>query len=116
MSSQPYLTAPIKTDKMPPGVPYIVGNEAAERFGFYGLRAILVVYMTQYLLDRQGNPAPLSDSRATELYHDFMSAVYFLPLIGAIISDIWWGKYKTIMILSVVYCFGPLALALDRTI
>src|SRR5688572_1626785 len=115
MPSQPYLTAPIKTEKMPPGVPYIVGNEAAERFSYYGLRAILIVYMTQYLLNREGQLAPLSDSKATEIYHHFMSAVYFLPLLGAVISDIWWGKYKTIMVLSLVYCLGPLALALDHT-
>ena len=31
MADKQYLTAPVKTDKMPPGVPYIVGNEAAER-------------------------------------------------------------------------------------
>lgn len=112
---KPYLTAPIKTEKMPPGVPYIVGNEAAERFSFYGLRAILVVYMTQYLVNRQGQLAPLSDSHATEIYHHFMSAAYFMPLIGAIISDWWWGKYKTIMILSLIYCLGPLFLAFDHT-
>ncbi len=115
MPKQQYLTAPIKTEKMPPGVPYIVGNEAAERFSYYGLRAILIVYMTQYLLNRQGQLAPLSDAKATEIYHHFMSAVYFLPLFGAIISDIWWGKYKTIMVLSLIYCLGPLALALDHT-
>lgn len=115
MPKQPYLTAPIKTDKMPPGVPYIVGNEAAERFSYYGLRAILIVYMTQYLLNRQGELAPLSDSKATEVYHHFMSAVYFLPLFGAVLSDVWWGKYKTIMVLSLIYCLGPLALALNHT-
>jgi POT family proton-dependent oligopeptide transporter len=116
MPSQPYLTAPIKTDKMPPGVPYIVGNEAAERFSFYGLRAILMVYMTKYLVDRQGNLAPLDEFKATEIYHNFLSAVYFIPLFGAIISDVWWGKYKTILILSLVYCLGPFFLAFDRTI
>jgi proton-dependent oligopeptide transporter, POT family len=115
MPKEPYLTAPLRTDKMPPGVPYIVGNEAAERFSFYGLRAILIVYMTQYLVNRQGQLAPLSDSHATEIYHHFMSAAYFAPLIGAIISDVLWGKYKTIMILSLVYCVGPLFLALDHT-
>jgi len=30
MSKPPYLTAPVNTDKMPPGIPYIIGNEAAE--------------------------------------------------------------------------------------
>lgn len=116
MPNQPYLTAPIKTDKMPPGVPYIVGNEAAERFSFYGLRAILVVYMTKFLVDRQGNPAPLDEFKATEIYHQFLSWVYFVPVFGAIISDVWWGKYKTIIILSLVYCLGPFFLAFDRTI
>ena len=47
MAAPAYLTAPIKTDQMPPGIPYIVGNEAAERFNFYGMRAILVVFMTK---------------------------------------------------------------------
>ena len=116
MAEKPYLTAPVKTDKMPPGVPYIVGNEAAERFSFYGFRAILMVYMTKYLVDREGQLAPLSDEKATFIYHQFLSAVYFIPLLGAVISDIWWGKYKTIMILSLVYCLGPLALALDQTV
>jgi POT family proton-dependent oligopeptide transporter len=41
--------------------------------------------------------------------------VYFFPLLGAPLSDIWWGKYRTILYLSVVYCFGHLALALDET-
>ena len=115
MANAPYLTAPLKSDRMPPGVPYIVGNEAAERFSFYGLRAILMVYMTQHLVNRQGALAPLSEIQATEVYHHFMSAAYFLPIVGAIISDAWWGKYKTIMILSVVYCLGPLFMAMDHT-
>jgi POT family proton-dependent oligopeptide transporter len=39
---------------MPPGIPYIIGNEAAERFNFYGMRAVLTVFMTQYLVNRAG--------------------------------------------------------------
>src|ERR1051326_4422534 len=50
MAKTEYLTAPLKTDKMPPGVPYIVGNEAAERFSYYGMNSILVVFMTHHLL------------------------------------------------------------------
>src|SRR6266542_1969421 len=42
MAKHAYLTAPLKTDKMPPGVAYIVGNEAAERFSYYGMNSILV--------------------------------------------------------------------------
>jgi POT family proton-dependent oligopeptide transporter len=36
-----YRTAPAPTTGMPPGIPYIVGNEAAERYSYYGMRAIL---------------------------------------------------------------------------
>src|SRR5688572_26932708 len=115
MPSQPYLSAPIKTDKMPPGVPYIVGNEAAERFSYYGLRAILMVYMTQYLLNAEGLKAPMDKIEATRAYHVFNFAVYLFPMIGAIISDAWLGKYRTVMIVSVIYCLGPLFLALDQT-
>src|SRR5205085_4449001 len=115
MSTKQQLTAPIKTEKMPPGIPFIVGNEAAERFTFYGLRAILVVFMTQYLLGPDGQKAPMSDREATEGMHIFLFGVYFFPIAGAIISDAFWGKYKTILRLSMVYCLGPITLALSQT-
>jgi POT family proton-dependent oligopeptide transporter len=115
MANDAFLTAPIKTEGMPPGIPYIVGNEAAERFNFYGMRAILVVFMTKYLVDRSGQLAPMSENRANEAYHWFLFANYFLPSIGAIIADAWWGKYATIIRLSLVYCLGSLVLAFDHT-
>lgn len=100
-----YLTAPIPTDKMPPGVPYIVGNEAAERFSYYGMRAILFIFMTQYL--------NMKDAEATGYTHLFFASVYFFPLMGAIVADVFLGKYATIMSLSIVYCLGHLTLALN---
>lgn len=115
MAAKPYLTAPVKTDKMPPGIPYIVGNEAAERFTFYGLRAILVVFMTQFLLGPNGQKQLMSEAEATEAMHIFLFGVYFFPFFGAILSDGFLGKYRTILTLSFVYLFGPLALALDHT-
>src|SRR5262249_42947235 len=47
--SDSYGTVPEDTDRMPSGVPYIIGNEAAERFSFYGMRSILYVFMTEWL-------------------------------------------------------------------
>ena len=48
-----YRTQPSQTETgMPAGVPYIIGNEAAERFSFYGMKSILALFMTQYLLVR----------------------------------------------------------------
>ena len=64
MPKQPYLTAPIKTDKMPPGIPFIVGNEAAERFTFYGLKGVLVIFMTKYLLNSSGVLDPMTPEEA----------------------------------------------------
>ena len=49
-----YKTAPTDCFSLPKGIPYIIGNEAAERFSFYGMRAILVVFMTQYLVSANG--------------------------------------------------------------
>jgi POT family proton-dependent oligopeptide transporter len=115
MAKTQYLTAPIKTDKMPPGVPYIVGNEAAERFSYYGMNSILVIFMTHLLLNRQGQPDPMTDAQADAWYHTFVFCLYFLPLLGAILGDAVLGKYRTVLFLSIVYCFGHLTLAFDHT-
>ena len=100
---------------MPPGIPYIVGNEAAERFNFYGMRAILVVFMTQYLVSRTGGKDVMSENDANASYHLFLFANYFFPTLGAIIADAFWGKYRTIFWLSLVYCAGSVVLAVDHT-
>jgi POT family proton-dependent oligopeptide transporter len=100
---------------MPGGIPFITANEAAERFSFYGMRGILVVFMTKYLVDGSGTFAPMTEPEAKSYFHLFTSAVYFTPLIGALLSDILLGKYRTILSLSIIYCAGHLALALDDT-
>ncbi|HIL25628.1 MAG TPA: MFS transporter [Verrucomicrobia bacterium] len=113
MADSPYLTAPVKSTGMPKGIPYIIGNETAERYSFYGMKAILVIFMTKYLMDSNGEAAPMAAGDAKVWYHLFNSAVYFTPLLGAILADAFLGKYKTIISLSLVYCAGHFALALD---
>ena len=103
---------PIKSKKIPIGIPYIISNEAAERFSFYGMKGILVIYMTQYLSLTTGE-TNLSEASAKGYFHLFTSAVYFFPILGAIISDFFFGKYKTIIFLSLVYCLGHFVLAID---
>jgi proton-dependent oligopeptide transporter, POT family len=115
MAQTDYLTAPLKTDKMPPGVPFIVGNEAAERFSYYGMNSILVVFMTHLLLNAQGQAAPMKEADADAWYHTFVSCAYFLPIVGAFLADAILGKYRTILYLSIVYCFGHLTLAINHT-
>ncbi|MCH2170018.1 POT family MFS transporter [Myxococcota bacterium] len=111
----PYASEPSETTGMPSGIPYIISNEAAERFSYYGMRAVLVVFMTRHLLGADGMPDPMGDEEAKGWYHLFTASVYFFPLLGAILSDGVFGKYRTIMTLSVVYCLGHLVLALDST-
>src|SRR5438094_1176142 len=115
MGKSQYLTAPLKTDKMPPGVPFIIGNEAAERFSYYGMNSILVIFMTKYLLDAHGQPDHMTEAQADAWYHTFVSCLYFLPLLGALLGDAILGKYRTVLFLSIVYCFGHLTLALGHT-
>jgi len=110
-----YRTAPVASPDIPPGIPYIVGNEAAERFSYYGMRTILVVFMTKHLLGASGELDVMTETEAKYWYHQFGSAVYLTPILGALLADVWLGKYRTIIGLSIVYCLGHLALALDET-
>ena len=110
-----YRTAPVASDRMPPGIPYIISNEAAERFSFYGMKTILIIFMTQHLLASSGELDPMGEEEAKSYFHLFVSAAYFFPVFGALLSDALLGKYRTIITLSLVYCLGHLALALDET-
>lgn len=107
-----FATHPSSTTGMPPGIPYIVGNEAAERFSFYGMKTILVVFMTQFLHSTAGTPDFMTDSESREWMHLFVASAYFFPIIGGVVADAFLGKYLTILLLSLVYCLGHLCLAL----
>lgn len=115
MAKTEYATRPPNISTMPPGVPYIIANEAAERFSFYGMRSILIIFMTQYLVKSSGAPDQMGDAEARQNFALFVSAVYFLPVLGAILAEGFIGKYQTIFWLSIVYCFGHFALALNDT-
>ncbi len=111
----PYKTRPDSSNKLPSGIPYIVGNEAAERFSYYGMRAILVIFMTEYLMNSSGQLDVMSENEAQGYFHLFVSAVYFMPLFGALLADGLLGKYRTIIFLSLIYCLGHFAMAIDDT-
>jgi POT family proton-dependent oligopeptide transporter len=115
MAKSEYQTAPAQTATMPPGVPYIIGNEAAERFSYYGMNSILVTFMTTYMLTSQGTPDRFSPERANEWYHNFVTAAYGLCIVGAFLADAVWGKFRTVMVLSIAYCLGHFTLALNDT-
>ncbi|VVC31975.1 Hypothetical protein CINCED_3A008459 [Cinara cedri] len=84
----------------PKSVWFIICNEFCERFSYYGLRTVLVLYLTSIL--------QYNDDQSTIIYHMIVFLAYFSPLFGAIISDSYWGKFKTILYLSIVYAIGNL--------
>ena len=97
--------------RLPRQIPYIIGNEACERFSFYGMRNILVPFLVSSILlaylpeaDREG--------AAKDIFHTFVIGVYFFPLLGGWLSDRFFGKYNTVLWLSLVYCVGHACLAM----
>lgn len=116
-----------KANKLPypKAIGFIVSNELCERFCFYGMRskikmfllrfipwqyhtkystAILVLYLTRKL--------GYDDDTATVVYHVYGMLVYFMCLFGAILSDSWLGKFRTILYLSIVYAIGSVVISL----
>ena len=95
--------------QMPRQIPYIIGNEACERFSFYGMRNILTPFLVTSLLLYA--PEAERAGIAKDVFHTFVIGVYFFPLLGGWISDRFFGKYRTILWLSLVYCAGHACLA-----
>jgi len=113
MGEKQYLIAPDpKETKFPKGVKFIIGNELAERFSFYGMKGILVIFMTTYLLGADGKFANMDREQAMTNFHLFSMSAYFFPIIGALIADIFLGKYRTILYLSLLYTIGHALLAM----
>jgi POT family proton-dependent oligopeptide transporter len=100
------------SNRFPPQIPFIIGNEACERFSFYGMRNILTVFLIDYLL-RNVNPDEAARKQmASSYYHLFMVGVYLFPLLGGYLADRFFGKYRVILWLSLVYVVGHACLAI----
>jgi proton-dependent oligopeptide transporter, POT family len=101
--------------KLPSSVPYIIGNEAAERFSFYGIRSIISTFLVVQFFNPANNPAlaTVADAKSNELVHLFVTLAYFMPLVGGIVADWFFGKYRVILFISIVYAGGNLIMALS---
>ncbi|NXW15233.1 S15A1 protein, partial [Circaetus pectoralis] len=84
---------------------FIVINEFCERFSYYGMRAVLVLYFKYFL--------QWDDNLSTAIYHTFVALCYLTPILGALIADSWLGKFKTIVSLSVVYTIGQAVMSVS---
>jgi POT family proton-dependent oligopeptide transporter len=99
----------VQTARWPRQIPYIIANEACERFSFYGMRNILTPFLMTALL--LSVPEHLRAGEAKDVFHSFVIGVYFFPLLGGWLADRFFGKYHTILYLSLIYVLGHLFLA-----
>jgi POT family proton-dependent oligopeptide transporter len=79
--------------------------EMWERFSYYGMRGILIFYLTQHLL--------FDDSQASAQYGSYTSLVYLLPLIGGIIADRWLGTRKAVAFGALLLVAGHFTMAIE---
>ncbi|XP_022358396.1 solute carrier family 15 member 1 [Enhydra lutris kenyoni] len=84
---------------------FIVVNEFCERFSYYGMRALLILYFRRFI--------GWDDNLSTAIYHTFVALCYLTPILGALIADSWLGKFKTIVSLSIVYTIGQVVTAVS---
>lgn len=113
--SNPATTHPGKAEngvsqRFPAQIKYIIGNEVCERFSYYGMKSILAGYISGEVA--RGGLAQ-SEDKATQIIHLFVFANYFAPLFGAWVSDRFWGRYSTILWISLFYCLGHGVLAMS---
>lgn len=84
--------------------PFILGNEFCERLAFYGLSTNMVIYLTRVMGQESGFAAVQVSL--------FEGTCYLTPLLGAWLADSILGRYRTILIFSVIYFVGMVMLAL----
>ena len=77
-----------------------MGNEFCERLSYYGMKAILGIYLHKKL--------HLTEDKSTVIYHTFAMLCYFTPIFGAMIADQLLGRFKTIVYISMIYVLGHL--------
>lgn len=82
----------------PKGLYLLFVTEMWERFSYYGMRALFVLYMTQALL--------LDKEYSSEIYGSYTGLVYLTPLLGGYIADRYWGNRRSILVGSLMMALG----------
>ena len=78
-------------------------TEMWERFGYYGMRALLTLYLTKHFL--------FSDQQATGLYGGYTALVYLTPLIGGLLADQFLGSKRAVKFGAIIMAIGYFTLA-----
>jgi POT family proton-dependent oligopeptide transporter len=90
------------TQGHPKGLYVLFYTEMWERFSYYGMRAILVLYMTKALM--------FDVARASTIYGNFTGLAYLMPLAGGYIADRWWGNRRSILWGGILMAVGQFLL------
>jgi POT family proton-dependent oligopeptide transporter len=116
----------------PKGLYFLAFTEAWERFSYYGMTALVVLYMVNQLLlpghveNIAGFPAfrsamegvfgPLStQALASQIFGLYSGFIYFTPVLGGIIADRWIGQRNAVVLGALLMCAGHLAMAFDQS-
>lgn len=82
----------------PKGLYVLFLTEMWERFSYYGMRAMFVLYMVKCLM--------MSEQDASQIYGSYTGLVYLTPLLGGYIADRYWGNRRSVLLGSVVMALG----------
>ncbi|CAG9810831.1 unnamed protein product [Chironomus riparius] len=94
-----------KARQFPKSVPFILVYALCERYSSMGVAAILAIFLNTKL--------GLSEGTSTAIYHYFYFASYFFAIIGAIVADNWFGRFKTLLVgMSILGGIGNFLLAI----
>ena len=92
----------------PRGLYLLFVTEMWERFSYYGMRAIFVLFMVKALM--------FDKAYASEIYGSYTGLVYFAPLLGGYIADRYWGNRKSIFIGGLLMALGQFMLFFSATL
>jgi POT family proton-dependent oligopeptide transporter len=98
----------VRTDKQPTGLYVLFLTEMWERFSYYAMRGILVLYLIKVM--------QFSESHASKLYGTVTSLIYLSPLIGGYIADRFWGQRRAIIVGGILIAIGQFSLASNPTL
>jgi len=89
----------------PKGLYVLFVTEMWERFSYYGMRALFILFMTKALL--------FDKALGSQIYGSYTGLVYLTPLIGGYVADRYWGNRKSIIIGGIIMAFGQLFMFLS---
>lgn len=105
-------TAPVKM-RHPPGLFLLFAVEMWERFSYYGMRAMLVLYMTAAIADNSFGGLGWTREKAYGLYANYTMLAYFTPLIGGYFADKFLGTHRSMVLGGSIIAAGHFVLALE---